>query len=88
VKDHAAGIDRVSWTVYGKIASVVKSDGTTIAYTYDVSGNRISKTVNGIVTWYVRDATGNVLSVYTINGDIRLTETHLYGSNVTVWVLI
>ncbi len=28
------------------------------------SGNRASKTVNGLTTWYVRDAQGNVMGVY------------------------
>ncbi|SHN16273.1 RHS repeat domain-containing protein [Chitinophaga sp. CF418] len=85
IKDIAAGISGITWTVYGKIASITKTDGTTISYTYDASENRISKTLNGIQTWYVRDASGNVMSVYTkgntaVNsGNLTQTETHLYG---------
>lgn len=30
-----------------------------------MAGNRVSKTVNGVQTWYVRDASGNVMSVYS-----------------------
>ncbi|WP_344813453.1 RHS repeat-associated core domain-containing protein, partial [Chitinophaga oryziterrae] len=87
VKDSAGGIQNIRWNVYGKIAAITKTDGTTISYTYDVAGNRVSKTVNGIQTWYVRDASGNVMSVYTkgdnaINsGTLSQTETHLYGSS-------
>jgi RHS repeat-associated protein len=83
VKDRAGNIDGVTWNIYGKIASIVKTDGTVIRYTYDVAGNRISKDVNGAVTWYVRDATGNVMSTYTLgaNKPVTLSEIHLYGSN-------
>jgi YD repeat-containing protein len=87
VKDSAGGISNISWNVYGKIAAITKTDGTTISYTYDVAGNRVSKTVNGVQTWYVRDASGNVMSVYTkgdnaINsGALSQKETHLYESH-------
>ncbi|WP_090655307.1 RHS repeat domain-containing protein [Parafilimonas terrae] len=39
-----AGITNISWTVYGKINSITRG-GSTITYTYDAAGNRISKTV-------------------------------------------
>lgn len=86
IKDVASGISNITWTSSGKIASITKTDGTVISYTYDVTGNRISKTVGGVQTWYVRDATGNVMSLYTkgnsaVNGgNLTQTETHLYGS--------
>ncbi|MGX5816614.1 RHS repeat domain-containing protein [Chitinophaga lutea] len=86
VSDNAAGITNIKWTVYGKIAEITNASGT-IKYTYDVSGNRVSKDVNGKVTWYVRDATGNVMGAYTsgdntiAGGQLALTETHLYGSS-------
>ncbi|RFM27921.1 deaminase domain-containing protein, partial [Deminuibacter soli] len=84
--------DHISWTVYGKIQTIRKGDGTVIDYTYDAAGNRISKTVRssaaagGVTTWYVRDAQGNVLDVYTAgdqninNGQLTQTEIDLYGS--------
>jgi RHS repeat-associated protein len=84
VKDVAGGIDNINWTLYGKISDIVKANnGGVIRYTYDAGGNRISKNVHDTVTWYVRDATGNVMSVYTLAGDdnIRLSESHLYGSS-------
>ncbi len=87
-KDSKEGISNINWTVYGKISSIAKSDGSTIAYTYDAAGNRISKTVTpqggvAITTWYVRDASGNVMAVYTVTGSSLLTqsEQHLYGSS-------
>ena len=57
------------------------------AYTpYNATGNRINKTVNGKETWYVRDAQGNVMSVYdkdaSLNsGHFTQSELHLYGSS-------
>ncbi|HEY9261442.1 hypothetical protein, partial [Chitinophaga sp.] len=86
IHDEQAGID-IAWTVYGKIKQITKKDNSTIVYTYDVAGNRISKIAKGVETRYIRDATGNVMSVYvsgdqSINGGLlSQTETHLYGSS-------
>jgi RHS repeat-associated protein len=93
VKDSAEGITKVNWTVYGKISRIVKGDSVDICYTYGPDGNRISKTVikkgatDTARTWYVRDATGNVMSVYESgkpalhDGRLTQTELHLYGSS-------
>ncbi|BAV08134.1 RHS repeat domain-containing protein [Filimonas lacunae] len=80
--------DTIYWNVYGKIKNIRKANGDKIYYSYDASGNRISKTTgDNITTWYVRDAQGNVMNVYTSGdanvNDARLTrtESHLYGSS-------
>ncbi|OJW31013.1 MAG: hypothetical protein BGO54_07575 [Sphingobacteriales bacterium 46-32] len=72
----------IAWNVYGKIDSIVKPGGT-IKYTYDAAGNRISKTYDGKTTVYVRDAGGNVMSIYQKDGAGALDqhELHLYGSS-------
>ena len=82
IKDVSEGITGISWNVYGKISSITKSSGT-ITYTYDASGNRISKAVGSITTLYVRDASGNVMSVYEIPAanTIIQKELHIYGSS-------
>jgi len=96
-QDLGAGIprDSLKWTVYGKIKSITKNNPdnskTFISYTYDPTGNRLSKTViNGtdtVETRYIRDATGNVMSVYVgkdpaVNsGALTQREVHLYGSS-------
>ncbi|HWB93838.1 MAG TPA: RHS repeat-associated core domain-containing protein [Puia sp.] len=96
VSDAASNITSITWTVYGKIASITKSTDTVIKYTYDPSGNRISKTVvhgsDSTVTWYVRDAQGNILSIYTygdpaVNGGaLAQTELDIYGSSrLGIW---
>ena len=91
ISDDASNITNITWTVYGKIASITKSGDITILFTYDAGGNRISKSVvhagETLTTWYVRDAQGNVLSVYTygdpaVKGkDLTQTELHVYGSS-------
>jgi hypothetical protein len=96
ISDLSEGISNIEWTVYGKISKIEKNDGKpTIFYTYDASGNRITKQIGttGLTTYYVRDASGNVMSVYTatpITGplqqgaalaNIKQTEIHLYGSS-------
>jgi RHS repeat-associated protein len=84
--DSKAQISGVVWNVYGKILSLVAGSDS-ITFTYDGAGNRISKKANGITTWYVRDAQGNVISVYTqgnpaVHGDsLSQTEADLYGSS-------
>src|SRR5690606_11077332 len=82
IKDVSEGITGITWNVYGKISSISKSSGT-ITYTYDASGNRKTKTVGGITTLYVRDASGNVTSVYEIPTANTITqkELHIYGSS-------
>jgi hypothetical protein len=89
--DAGSNITGITWTVYGKIASITKSTDTTIFFTYDASGHRISKSVvhagDTLTTWYARDAQGNILSVYTYgdpstNGkDLSQTELDIYGSS-------
>ena len=53
--------------IEGKIKKITKSTGT-VEYTYDAAGNRISKTANNKTTVDVRDASGNVMSVYEQTG--------------------
>jgi RHS repeat-associated protein len=92
--DAAEGITSIKWTVYGKIQTVTKVKGgvtTTMDYYYDVSGNRVMKKVNNKLTFYIRDAQGNVLGVYTGEEPVELptleappigytwAEQHLYG---------
>ncbi|HVU99126.1 MAG TPA: RHS repeat-associated core domain-containing protein [Puia sp.] len=96
IGDAASNISNITWTVYGKIAMITKPVDTTIRYTYDPAGNRISKTVShggdSTTTWYVRDGQGNILSVYTsgdaaVNGGgLAQTELDVYGgSRLGVW---
>jgi RHS repeat-associated protein len=82
VTDASEGITNITWSVYGKILSITKATGT-ITYNYDATGNRVSKTVGAKTTIYVRDASGNVMSVYEniANAQATQKEIHLYGSS-------
>jgi hypothetical protein len=96
VKDTKEGIASITWNVYGKIAEIQRNGTaenpvTTIKYTYDASGNRIGKAVwkLGDVlptnTYYVRDASGNVMGIYesgqSTGYNLTQKEVHLYGSS-------
>jgi RHS repeat-associated protein len=81
-KDVTNGVSNIDWTVYGKIADLTNASGT-ITYTYDAAGNRISKLSSGTTSVYVRDAQGNILSIYTWpgSGGAMQKEVDLYGSS-------
>ena len=90
IKDASEGIENIEWTIYGKVKSITKTDGTGISYNYDASGNRISKKIDGIggsTTYYVRDAQGNIMATYrkgtgSINNPpLTLVDFQLYGSS-------
>jgi hypothetical protein len=82
----------IKWNVYGKITEINKAttgNGSVkkISYTYDAAGNRISKKVERYnsggtdYTFYVRDASGNTMSVYTYTDSLKVSEQYLYGSS-------
>ncbi len=90
VKDNTEHIDKIDWTVYGKINTIVKNvpggSNTTIGYSYDAGGNRIGKGVQVgealTNTYYVRDAQGNVMGIYKKDAEkFSWQEQHLYGSS-------
>ncbi|UAY53240.1 RHS repeat domain-containing protein [Ferruginibacter albus] len=96
-EDKASDITDITWNVYGKIQQVTKNTDpgsgchnciTYINYSYDATGNRISKTISTYAggsktTLYVRDASGNVMSIYTPNDNEGFvqSETYIYGSS-------
>lgn len=98
IKDKTEGIDNIEWTVSGKVKKITKigTDAKEIEFTYDPLGNRLSKKVTNLAsfgtpvktTYYIRDAQGNVLSIYkkeetssTTKPQIILEEQNIYGSS-------
>jgi RHS repeat-associated protein len=86
-QDTQGGVRQISWTPYGKIGKIEKTDGTVVTYRYDAQGQRIAKlfqsaTGPSLSTYYVRDAMGNMLAVYEQEPGqvLRLVEQPLYGS--------
>jgi RHS repeat-associated protein len=98
IKDEQEEIQEMQWRPDGKLESVTRSVSSgklNLNFDYDVSGNRIAKHVvdnNGELlhsTYYVRDAQGNVMSVYKLGIDTVLSslsyaqkERHIYGSSM------
>ncbi|HLP29565.1 MAG TPA: RHS repeat-associated core domain-containing protein, partial [Candidatus Didemnitutus sp.] len=86
--DQGADVTAVFWTPANKIDSIV-TDTRKIGYTYDAMGNRVRartwtpSNVHESTTWYLRDAQGQVLSIYKKvgTGAITQTEVPLYGSD-------
>ena len=92
--DSTEEISQIEWTVYGKIKSITRptsSSKDNLRFDYDASGNRIAKHVYDATnnwkytTYYVRDAQGNVMSVYDqrLPGTMsfKLIEQDIYGSS-------
>ncbi|WP_157802164.1 RHS repeat-associated core domain-containing protein [Flavobacterium sp. 1] len=96
IKDSKEDLN-INWRVDGKVSSVIKYKGkaneTTISFEYDGLGNRTSKKVatttntNTKITYYERDAQGNVLSTYEMetptsqSSTYYLVEQEIYGSS-------
>jgi len=87
IADQQTGINNINWTVYNKIKSIANNNGTNITYNYNTGNKRVSKTVNNVETWYVRDAQNNDLAVYNnSSGQIKWQEQDLYGSSrIGMW---
>ena len=97
IKDVLAGITNIGWTVLNKVSYVEKTDGSIISFMYDGKGNRIRKfvdvpnsTIDDKTTWYIRDASGNVVSTYAQTGaptaDISQIEVPLNGADrLGIW---
>ena len=82
-KDEKQGVQSAQWNVYGKLQNISGVNGD-VSYSYDASGNRISKIDNSKEEWYVRDATGNLMATYQKeNGHpLKLVELPMYGSEM------
>ncbi|MBK9249763.1 MAG: hypothetical protein IPM69_17065 [Ignavibacteria bacterium] len=87
--DNTEGISSITWNASGKVTKVVKPTVET-SFLYDGLGNRVRKfvdktgTTNDVNTYYVRDASGNVMSTYEkigANGDLKQIEAPIYGSD-------
>lgn len=80
----------VDYDVSGKVRMVYSGPEKTMAqrkveYTYDDRGYRLAKIdyTTNLTTWYVRDASGNVTSIYESNNagaGLTQTEVPFYGS--------
>ena len=94
-------IAEIQWKVTGKVHKIIRetgSDKSNLEFVYDAMGNRIIKIETNNLgdllkkTYYLRDAQGNVMSIYTLRHgislpedpavfDLQLTERSIYGSS-------
>ena len=90
ISDVQEEIEEITWTVYGKIKSITRTGSSTkpnLEFDYDALGNRVMKkeisnnSDPDKTTYYVRDASGNIMATYTIIEDtLRLDEQLIYGN--------
>ena len=91
--DLSEDIQLITWSVSGKVLSVEKSTGDDLSFRYDAMGNRIAKIskpkatpgneATWTITWYARDAQGNVLAVYSkqaATNNFSIAEFSIFGS--------
>ncbi|CAN5271199.1 hypothetical protein BH09BAC3_BH09BAC3_35180 [soil metagenome] len=82
IADNEKGV-KIKWTPQGKVREVNVNNSTVVtSFRYDAMGNRVEKKVvqssGTVITRYVRDASGNVMSVYN---DTNMIEQPIYGSS-------
>ena len=75
----STGGAQATYDAENRIQSVTESTMPTIAYTYDGEGRRVQKTVGGVTTDYVYDATGALAAEYGGNAPIMAP---------TVWLTV
>ena len=91
-KDEKAKISEIKWTVSGKVKEILFKPGhanSKITFDYDAMGHRVAKHVTSPAsvtesTFYVLDAQGNTMSVYTFvsnQNKLYLSERMIYGSS-------
>ncbi len=88
-KDISGGIDTIIWTNYYKVWKIRKHTGDSIKFVYDAKGEEVEKEfIPAIgaptVTYYVRNAQGNILTIYKkqvvgLGLSFSETERDIYG---------
>ena len=76
----------VSWSPYGKILTNTKAGGASLAFGYNAMQQRVLKRVvlagDTTRTYYIRDAQGNTMDVYTRHNDsVSWREQYIFGSS-------
>jgi len=95
IKDREAELNNIEWNVYGKIKKIYGKTHN-LEFEYDAMGHRISKIIIPldidekedlsirVITHYVNDADGNILSTYSHNysgGETLFQTNNIYGSS-------
>ena len=88
-RDTREQIAQIDWTVAGKVKSVTRTAGSTLAaltFGYGAHGHRIWKKnlQTGNTTFYIHDAQGNLMATYEAKpamNSLALSERPIYGSD-------
>ncbi|MEO1049457.1 MAG: RHS repeat-associated core domain-containing protein [Bacteroidota bacterium] len=75
---------KIQYDVTGKVVRVAdENDELKAEYAYDDRGFRLKKHMPGMgTTWYIRDASGNLVSTYEMAGDNPIqAEVPIYGAS-------
>lgn len=89
--DVAEEVERIEWTVAGKVHAIIRPETSSkpdVYFSYDAMGNRVAKksiATSGDVdiTYYFRDASGNVMSTFereSTASSLDPTEYNIFGS--------
>ncbi|MBI3518103.1 MAG: hypothetical protein HY062_01930 [Bacteroidetes bacterium] len=95
IKDRIEEIDTIRWLTKGKLKAIIRKSSSlkdNLYFDYDSHGNRIAKHVYTSAniwkhsTYYLRDATGNLLATYDkrnvgITMSYQLIEQEIYGKS-------
>ncbi len=91
ISDKSEEIEKIEWTNNGKVSKVTRTGSSIkpdLEFGYDAMGSRVFKSVKskgGALKniFYMKDASGNVLSIYETNNgsSATLAEQFVYGSS-------
>ena len=80
VRDNAEGLT-VGWNAMGKVDTIHRNGSLLSSFRYSPTGQRQVKTDSSGTTFYIHDATGNVMCVYRLKNDtLTASERYIYGS--------
>ena len=80
VRDNAEGLT-VGWNALGKVDTIRRNDVLISSFRYSPTGQRQVKATGSDTTFYIHDATGNVMCVYRLKNDtLTASERYIYGS--------
>ncbi len=92
IKDNQEEIAEIKWTVYGKISEIIRGSTSTkpdLAFEYGPDGNRVIKIVKPksdnhpwVYTYYVRDASGNVMATYSRESNKKIQYDQITFSQI------
>ncbi|MBR3467951.1 MAG: hypothetical protein IKH15_12140 [Bacteroidales bacterium] len=80
VRDNAEGLT-VGWNALGKVDTIRRNGNILSMFRYSPTGQRQVKATGSDTTFYIHDATGNVMCVYRLKNDtLTASERYIYGS--------